>query len=70
MTAYQHIVERIYNLSAGQHKLYLGAAKKELTAAQRRRLVQIKEELQKLWLTRKGMRPHCTDNLELLMQSR
>jgi hypothetical protein len=70
MSAYQQIVERIYKLSAEQHKLYLGAAKKELSAAQRKRLAQIKVELQNLWLARRGLRPHCTDNLEVLMQAR
>jgi hypothetical protein len=70
MTAYENVVQRIYKLSAEQHKIYLSAAKKELTAAQRKRLAQIKEDLNKLWLTRKGLRPRVTDNLEILMQSR
>ena len=70
MTTYENVVQRIYKLSAEQHKIYLNAAKKELTPAQRKRLVQIKEDLNKLWLTRKGLRPRVTDNLEILMQSR
>jgi Protein of unknown function (DUF2630) len=70
MSAYENVVQRIYKLSAEQHKIYLAAAKKELTAGQRKRLAQIKEDLNKLWLTRKGLRPRLTDNLEILMQSR
>jgi len=70
MSAYENVVERIYKLSAEQHKIYLAAGKKELTASQRKRLAQIKEDLNKLWLTRKGLRPRVTDNLEILMQSR
>jgi len=70
MTAYENVVQRIYKLSAEQHKIYLSAAKKELTPAQRKRLAQIKEDLNKLWLTRKALRPRVTDNLEILMQSR
>jgi len=70
MSAYENVVQRIYKLSAEQHKIFLAAAKKELTAGQRKRLAQIKEDLNKLWLTRKGLRPRLTDNLEILMQSR
>jgi len=70
MSAYENVVQRIYKLSAEQQKIYLGAAKKELTPAQRKRLAQIKEDLNRLWLTRKSMRPRVTDNLEILMQSR
>lgn len=70
MTAYENVVQRIAKLSVEQHKIYLNAAKKELTPVQRKRLVQIKEDLNKLWLTRKSLRPRVTDNLEILMQSR
>jgi hypothetical protein len=70
MSAYETVVQRIYKLSAEQHQIYLAASKKELTAAQRKHLAQIKEDLNKLWLTRKGLRPRVMDNLEILMQSR
>jgi hypothetical protein len=70
MSAYENVVQRIYKLSTEQLKIYLGAGRKELTAAQRKRLAQIKEDLNKLWLARKGLRPRVTDNLEILMQSR
>ena len=70
MSAYENVVQRIYKLSAEQHTIYLAAGQKELTAAQRKRLAQIKEDLNKLWLARKGLRPRVTDNLEILMQSR
>ena len=41
MSAYENVVQRIYKLSAEQHKIYLAAAKKELTAGQRKRLAQM-----------------------------
>ena len=70
MSAYQDIVERIHSLSVEQQQLYVRASQRELSPAQRRRLTEIRETLSALWLKRKGMRPNCTDSLEILMQAR
>ena len=67
MPAYNEIVERIHDLSAEQHKLYVLAATRELTASQRKRLTQIKEELNGLWFKRKNLRPRFQDSLEVWM---
>ncbi|MBI1802128.1 MAG: DUF2630 family protein [Chloroflexi bacterium] len=61
---YQGVVERIQRLSDEQHRLYLTAAKQELSASQRKRLAEIKQELQTLWLNRKRERTHMHDPLD------
>ena len=70
MSSYQDIVERIQSLSAERQQLYLRAAERGLTSAQRKRLGEIRVTLDELWLKRKSMRTQCTDPLELLMQAR
>jgi hypothetical protein len=60
-TKYKSVVEQIQRLAEEQHRLYLLAAKHELTDAQRRRLVQIKAELPGLWLDRKQERTRFQD---------
>ncbi len=70
MATYQEILDRIHNLSEEQHQLYIQAAKRGLSQSQRRRLSQIKEDLNTLWLKRKSQRPRFTDSLDLLMQYR
>ena len=70
MASYQEILVRIHDLSEEQHELYIKAARKGLSDSQRRRLVQIKADLNTLWLKRKNQRPRFTDSLDLLMQKR
>ena len=65
---YTGVVDEIQKLSDEQHRLYLLAAKRELSDAQRRRLVAIKQELQALWLNRKQERPQFRDPLNALVE--
>ena len=58
---YEGVVDRIQHLSEEQHKLYLIAAQRELTNSERRRLGEIKTELQSLWLNRKQERTRYSD---------
>jgi hypothetical protein len=69
MTAYQSVLAKIQSLSVERHQLYLLASKQELSAAKRRRLEEIKERLDALWLTRKTMRTSFYDPLEGLINS-
>lgn len=67
---YEKVVERIQHLSEEQHQLYLHAAQRSLTDKERRRLSDIKAELQRLWLERKLERTRYQDPLnELIEQS-
>ena len=61
---YESVVERIQKLSEEQRNLYLLASKRELTDAQRKRLSEIKSELQELWLNRKRERTRFHDPLD------
>lgn len=61
MMRYEGVVDRIQTLSEEQHKLYLTAAQRELTNGERRRLGEIKTELQSLWLNRKQERTRYSD---------
>lgn len=61
---YENVVERIQKLSEEQHSLYLLASRRELNEAQRRRLAEIKAELQELWLNRKRERTRYHDPLD------
>ena len=63
MMRYEGVVDRIQHLSEEQHKLYLTAAQRELTNAERRRLGEIKTELQSLWLNRKQERTRYSDSI-------
>ncbi|MEP7199513.1 MAG: hypothetical protein ABI874_06840 [Chloroflexota bacterium] len=65
---YKGVVDEIQKLSEEQHRLYLLASKRELSDAQRRRLVVIKKELQELWLNRKQERPQFRDPLNALVE--
>ena len=69
MTAYQSVVAKIQSLSVERQQLYLLASKQELSAAKRRRLEEIKERLDALWLARKSMRTSFRDPLEGLINS-
>jgi len=60
---YEGVVDRIQVLSEEQHKLYLMASSRELTTGERRRLGEIKTELQSLWLNRKQERTRFRDPL-------
>ncbi len=61
---YQSVVDRIQRLSEEQRQLYLLAAKRELSDSQRKRLTEIKSELQELWLSRKRERTRYHDPLD------
>ncbi len=61
MMRYEGVVDRIQLLSEEQHKLYLIASQRELTNRERRRLGEIKTELQSLWLNRKQERTRYSD---------
>jgi len=63
MVKYEGVVDRIQQLSEEQHRLYLVASSRELTNAERRRLGEIKTELQTLWLNRKQERTRYRDPL-------
>lgn len=63
MLKYEGVVDRIQSLSEEQHTLYLTASSRELTTAERRRLGEIKTELQSLWLNRKQERTRFRDPL-------
>ena len=69
MTVYQSVLSKIQSLSVERHQLYLLASQQELSAAKRRRLEEIKERLDALWLTRKTMRTSVHDPLEDLIKS-
>ncbi len=64
MAKHQGVIERIQRLSDEQHNLYLMAAKRELSESQRRRLAEIKSELQILWLDRKRERTRFHDPID------
>ena len=64
MNKYKNVVGQIQKLAEDQHKLYLVASKRELTDAERRKLADIKTNLQELWLSRKQERTHMKDPVD------
>ena len=61
---YQNIIDSIQLLSGEQLSIYTSASAFGLSDAQRGRLVELKTELQSLWLQRKQGRIHLTDPLD------
>ena len=61
---YNRVMTQIQKLADDQHRLYLLASKRELTDAQKKRLVEIKTELQELWLSRKQERTRFRDPVD------
>ena len=61
---YKSVVEQIQKLADEQHRIYLLAAKRELTDAQRKRLLEIKAELPGLWQERKQERTRFHDPVD------
>ena len=61
---YEGVVERIQKLSEEQRHLYLLASQRQLSDGQRRRLGEIKVELQSMWLNRKRERTRFHDPLD------
>ena len=61
---YKNVVGQIQKLAEDQHRLYLVASKRELTDAEKRRLADIKANLQVLWLSRKQERTHMKDPVD------
>lgn len=71
MTApYPTVVSRIQELSNEQHAIYLNGARRGLSDRQRRRLTEIKTDLQRLWLERKRGRTHLHDVLDHYSEER
>ena len=64
MMTYQGVVDRIQLLSGEQLSIYTNASTYGLSDIQRSRLVELKTELQDLWLQRKQGRTHLTDPLD------
>ena len=61
MNKYKSVVGQIQKLADDQHRLYLIASKRELTDSEKRKLADIKANLQELWLSRKQERTHMKD---------
>ncbi len=61
---YNRVVNQIQKLAEEQHRLYLLASRRELTDAQRKRLGEVKAELQELWLSRKQERTRFRDPVD------
>jgi hypothetical protein len=61
---YHGVVGKIQKLSDEQHRIYLLAAKRELTDGEKKKLGGIKAELQKLWLSRKEERTRFRDPVD------
>ena len=66
IASYQTVVSRIQQLSNEQHEIYLSGAQRGLSDRQRRRLMEIKTDLQRLWLERKRGRTRFRDALDVL----
>jgi len=65
---YKSVVEQIQKLADEQHRLYLLAAKRELTDAQRKRLADIKAELPGLWEELKHERTNFVDPVDQFVE--
>ena len=70
IASYQRVVGRIQQLSKEQHDIYLSGAQRGLNDRQRRRLMEIKTELQRQWLERKRVRTHFRDVLDTVSEER